>query len=93
MDRQDLEQSKHVVGISPGGVRGEFPHLESGQVTILKKKPVVPAIPQHRKMKWKKPEGKQISMGPKAGGKKPEVKNPNKSKKLEKRLEEKKKET
>ena len=32
--------------MSPGGVKKEFPRLEERQVTILKKKPVVPAVPQ-----------------------------------------------
>jgi len=45
VDEQVLEQSKHAPVIPPGGVRGVFPRLEVGQVTILKKKPVVPAVP------------------------------------------------
>ena len=71
--------------IPPGGVRGEFPHLEVGQVTILKKKPVVPAVPQQKKKEVKKPEVKEVPKGLKAGGKKPEIKKPE-IKKPEKKL-------
>jgi len=38
VDEQRLEQSKHAPIIPPGGVRQQFPRLEAGQVTILKKK-------------------------------------------------------
>ena len=93
MERQDLEQSSHAPGISPGGVRGEFPRLEVEQVTILKKKPVVSAVPQQKKKEVKKPEVKEVRKGPKAGVKKPEVKKPTGKKLEEKKLEEKKKGT
>jgi len=49
VDEQGLEGSKHVPVIPPGGVSKELPRLEVGQVTILKKKPVVPAVPQQKK--------------------------------------------
>jgi len=49
VDEEALEQSKHAPVIPPGGVRAEFPRLEVGQVTILKKKPVVPAVRQQKK--------------------------------------------
>jgi len=92
VDEQLLEQSKHAPVIPPGGVRQEFPHLEVGQVTILKKKSVVPAVPQQKKKEAKNPEVKELPKGPRAGTKKPEVKKPN-EKKPEKKLEEKKKDT
>jgi len=50
---QELEQSKHAPVIPPGGVRREFPRLEPGRVTISKKKPVVPAVPQQKKKEAK----------------------------------------
>jgi hypothetical protein len=93
VDEQRLEQSKHVPVIPPGGVRQEFPRLEVGQVTILKKKPMVPAVPQQKKKEVKKPEVKEVPKGPKAGGKKPEVKKPEVKKPEVKKPEEKKKET
>jgi hypothetical protein len=46
VDEQRLEQSRHAPVIPPGGVRQEFPRLEVGQVMILKKKQVAPAMPQ-----------------------------------------------
>jgi len=92
VERPELEQSKHAPVISPGGVRGEFPCLEVGQVVILKKKPVVPAVPQQKKKKVKKPEVKEIPKGPKAEVKNPEVKKPE-IQKLGKKPEEKKRET
>jgi len=46
VDEEALEQSKHAPVIPPGGVSQEFPRLEVGQVMILKKKPVVPAVLQ-----------------------------------------------
>jgi len=49
VERHELDQIKHVPEILLGGVREEFPRLEEGQVTILKKKPVVPAVPQQKK--------------------------------------------
>jgi len=73
VDEQVLEQSKHALVIPPGGVSKEFPRLRVGQVTVLKKKPVVPAVPQQKKKEVKKPEEGVIPKGPKAGGKKPEV--------------------
>ena len=93
VDRQDLEQSNHAPVILPGGVRGEFLPLEVGQIMILKKKLVVPAVPQHKKKKVKKPQDKGIPTGPKAGGKKPEVKEQIQEKKLGATLDEKKKVT
>jgi len=75
VDEQVLEQSKHAPVIAPGRVTGEFPRLDrEGQVTMLKKKPVVPVVPQQKKKEAKKPEEKEIPKGPKAGTKKPEVK-------------------
>jgi hypothetical protein len=76
VDEQELDQSKHAPGISPGWVRGEFRKLAAGEITILKKKPVVPAVPQQKKKEAKKPEAVEVPKGPKAGGKKPEVKKP-----------------
>jgi len=76
VDEQRLEQSKHAPVIPPGGVSQEFPHLEVGQVTILKKKPVAPAVPQQKKKEAKKLEVEAVPKGPKAGLKKPEVKKP-----------------
>jgi len=81
VDEQRLEQSKHAPVIPPGGVRQEFPRLEVGQVKILKKRSVAPAVPQEKKKEVEKPEIKAVSKGPKAGKKgpevqKPEVKNP-----------------
>ena len=63
-----LEQSKHAPVIAPRGVSKEIPHLEVGEVMILKEKPVVPAVPQQKKKEVKKPEEGVIPKGPKAGG-------------------------
>jgi len=93
VERQDLEQSSHAPLIPPGGVRGEFLRLEVGQVTILKKKPVVPAVPQQKKKEVKKPEVKEVPKGPKAGTKKLEVKKPTEKKPEGKKPEEMKKDT
>jgi len=93
VDEPALEQSKHAPVIAPGGVSQEFPRLEVGQVTILKKKPVVPAVPQQKKKEAKKPEVKEAPKGPRAGIKKPEVKKPEAKKPEVKKPEEKKKET
>jgi len=93
VDEPALEQSKHAPVIAPGGVIQEFPRLEVGQVTILKKKPVVPAVPQQKKKEVTKAEVGEVPKGPKAGVKKPEVKKPTKKKPEGKKLEEKKKET
>jgi len=93
VDEPALEQSKHAPVIAPGGVSQEFPRLEVGQVTILKKKPVVPVVPQQKKKEAKKPEVKEIPTGPRAGIKTPEVKKPNEKKPEGKKPEEKKKET
>jgi len=93
VDEQRLEQSKHAPVIPPGGVRQEFPRLEAGQVTILRKKPVAPAVPQQKKKEAKKPEVKAVPTGPKAGEKKkPEVKKPTQQQQA-KKPEEMKKET
>jgi len=93
VDEQRLEQSKHAPVIPPGGVRKEFPRLEMGQVTILKKKPVEPAVPQSKKKEVKKPEVKAVPRGPKvAEKKKPEVKKPEQQQPV-KKPEEKKKDT
>jgi hypothetical protein len=92
VEKQELEQSKHAPVIPPGGVSGEFPRLKAGEVTILKRKPVVPAVPQQKKKEAKKLEVKVILTGPKAGGKKPDVRKPE-VKKPEKKPEEKKKGT
>jgi len=93
VDEQRLEQSKHVPVIPPRGVRHEFPRLEVGQVTILKKKSVAPAVPQQKKKEAKKPEVEVISKGPHAGEKRPEVKKPEVKKREVKKPEEKKKGT
>jgi len=93
VDEPALEQSKHAPVIAPGGVLKEFPRLEVGQVTILKKKPVVPAVPQQKMKEVKKPEVKEVPKGPKAGTKKPELKKPEVKKPEVKKPEEKKKET
>jgi len=93
VDEQLLEQSKHAPVIPPGGAGKEFPRLEVGQVTILKKKPVVPAVPHQKKKEVKEPEEGVIPKGLKAGGKKPEVKKPEVKKPEIKKPEEKKKET
>jgi len=93
VDEPAPEQSKHAPVIAPGGVSQEFPRLEVEQVTILKKKPVVPAVPQQKKKEAKKPEVKKIPTGPRAGTKKPEVKKPTEKKPEGKKPEEKKKET
>jgi len=93
VDEPALEQSKHAPVIPPGGVRQEFPRLEVGQVTILKKKPVAPAVPQQKKKEAKKPEVQEVPKGPRAGIKKPEVKKPEIKKPEIKKPEEKKKET
>jgi len=92
VDEQRLEQSKHAPVIPPGGFRQEFPRLEAGHVTILKKKPVVPVVPQQKKKEVKNPEVEAVPKGPKAGTKKPEV-NKRNEKKPEKKPEEKKKDT
>jgi len=92
VDEQRLEQSKHAPVIPPGGVRQEFPRLEVGQVTILKKKPVAPAVPQQKKKEVKKLEVKAVPKGPRAEVKKPEVKKPEVWNPEVKKPEEKKKE-
>jgi len=69
VDEQWLEQSRHASVIPPGGVRQEFPSLEAGTVTILKKKPVVPAVPQQKKQVAKKTGGKGGTKGTKDGRK------------------------
>jgi hypothetical protein len=93
VEELELEQSKHAPDIPPGGVRKEFPGSKAGQVTILKKMPVVPAVPQQKKKEVKKPEVKEVPKGPKAGGKKLEVKKPEIKKPEWKKPEEMKKET
>jgi len=93
VDEQAREQSKHAPVIPPEGVRGEFPHLEVGQVTILKKKPVVPAVPQQKKKEAKKSEVKEVPKGPNADKKKLEVKKPTEKKPEVKKPKQKKKET
>jgi len=93
VDEQQLEQSKHAPVIPPGGVSQELQRLEVGQVTILKNKPVAPAVPQQKKKEAKKPEVKAVPMGPTAEVKKPEVKKPEVKKPEVKKPEGKKKET
>jgi len=92
VDEQVLEQSKHAPEIPPGEVLKEFPRLEVGQVTILKKRPVVPAVPQQKKKEVKKLEVKEVPKGPKAGEKKVEVKKPTEKKPEGKKPEVKRKE-
>jgi len=94
VEQQELEQSKHAPVIPQGEKKGEFPSLQVGQVMILKGKLVVPAVPQQKKTDLvTKPEVKMVPKGPKAGGKRLEVKKPEQGKKPEKKLDEKKKET
>jgi len=91
VEEQGLEQSRHPPVIPPGGVRKKLPCQEEGRVTILKKKVVVPAVPQQEKRKKvEKPDINKIPTGPKAGGRKPEVKKPTEKKPEGKKLEEKK---
>jgi len=76
LDEEELEASKHAPVISPEGKKQEFPRFTpSGQVTIAKRPIIAPAVPAQKKKEVKKPEGKEIPKGPKAGEKKnPEVK-------------------
>jgi hypothetical protein len=69
LDKQELEQSKHPPVIPPGGVLKEFPHPKVGQVTILKKKSVVPVVPQQEKKKGGKTQGEGDSKGTTGGRK------------------------
>jgi len=93
VDEQELEASRHAPIIAPGGKTQEFPRFTpSGQVTIVKKPVVAPAVPERTKKEVKKPEVKEIPKRPRAGTKKPEVKKPN-EKKPAKKPEEKKKDT
>jgi len=92
VDEQRLEQSKHAPVIPPGGVRQEFPRLEVGQITILKKKSMAPVVPQQKKKEAKKLEVEAVPKGPKAGTKKPEVKKPTQQQPA-KKPEEKRKDT
>jgi len=93
VDEQELEVSRHAPIIPPGEKRQELPRFTpSGQVTIVKRPVVAPAVPEQKKKEVKKPEVKETPKGPRAGVKKPEVKKPN-EKKPEKKPEEKKKDT
>jgi len=78
VEEQELEASKHTPVIPPGEKRQEFlRYTPSGQVTIVKRPAVVLAVPEQREQKEvKKPEVKETPKGPKAGGKKLEVKKP-----------------
>jgi hypothetical protein len=101
VDEQRLEQSRHAPVIPPGGVRQEFPRLEVGQVTILKKKPVVPAVPQQKKKKkpeiTKKPEvekpeeKKKETWAQRAAAPPPPKKNPGQAQQQQRQAENKKK--
>jgi len=86
VDEQELEASRHAPIIPPGGKRQEFLRFTpSGQVTIVKKPVVAPAVPEQKKKQVKKPEVKETPKGPKAGTKNPEVKKPNEKKPAEKK--------
>ena len=81
LKEKELEASKYVPTIPPGGERRRFPrHTPSGQVTIAKRLGMVPAVAvQPGKREVKKPEVKEEPTGPRVGGKKqPEVKKPRK---------------
>jgi len=94
LDEQELEASRHAPAIQPGKKRQEFPRFTpSGQVTIAKRPAIAPAVPEQKKKEGKKSEGKEIPKGPRAGGKEPEVKNPEQSQQLAKKPKEKKKDT
>jgi hypothetical protein len=94
VDEKMLEESKHGPVIPPGGVSKDFLPLELGQFTILNKQLVVPALLQQKKMEQvKKPEVKKVPKGPKAGAKKPELKQSKPKKPEVKKPKEKKMET
>jgi len=80
VEEQELEPSKHVPVISPGGKRQEFPRFTlSGQVTIAKRPSIALVVPGGKKQEVKKLEVKEVPKGPKAlEKKKPEVKKPEK---------------
>jgi len=94
VEEQELEASNHAPVIPPGEKRKEFPKFTlGGQVTIAKRPAIVPAVLEQKKKEAKKPEGKEVPKGPKAGEKKkPEVKKPTQQPPA-KKAEEKKKET
>jgi len=94
VDEQELEASRHAPIIPPGGIRQEIPRFTpSGQVTIVKRPVVAPAVPERKKKEAEKLGVKEVPKGPKAGTKKPEVKKPEVKKPEVKKPEEKKKET
>jgi len=93
VEELNLEQSRHVPTIPPGEKKKEYPRLAVDAVSILKKKPVPPAVPQQMKKEVKKMEGKEVPTGPKAGVKQPEVKKPTEKKPERRKSEEKNKET
>jgi len=82
VEEQELEVSRHAPAIPLGEKRQEFPRFTpSGQVSIAKRPVIAPAVPEQPKSKEvKKPEVKEASKGPKAGGKKTEVKKPTEKK-------------
>jgi hypothetical protein len=86
VEEQELEQSKHAPSIAPGAIGGLIPRLELGQVTIRKKQPGVPAVPDQKKNKAKKTEGGEKPNGPKAV-KDPEVNKPAEKKPQQKQVE------
>jgi len=93
VDEQELDGSKHAPVIPLGEKRQEFPKFApSGQVRIAKKQGTAIAVLEQKKKEVKKPEVKEVPKGPKAGGKKPEVKK-QEDKKSGKNTDEKKKET
>jgi len=93
VEEQELEASKHAPVIPPGEKRQEFTrYTPSGPVTIAKRPVIAPAVPNQKKKGWNELEVKEIPKGPRAGVKKPEVKNPV-SQEAAKKPEEKKKET
>jgi len=95
VEEQELEASQHAPVIPPGEKKQEFPRFTpNGQVMIAKRPAIAPAVPEQKKKKEaKKPEGKEVPKGPKAGEKKkPEVKKPTEQPPA-KKPEEKKKET
>ena len=78
VDEQELEASQHAPIIPPGEKRLEFPRFTPrGQVTIVKRPVIAPAVPEQKNKEGKKPEVKGTPKGAKAGEKKkPEVEKP-----------------
>jgi len=94
VDEEELEASKHAPFIPLGGKKQEFlMFTPSGQLTIVKRPVIAPAVPEQKQQEVKKPEEKAIPKGPKTGEeKKPEDKKPTIQNPIKKR-EEKQKDT